>query len=312
MIRAGIGDSICRPTAQLDWLLSHRCSDTPTARRPSHCSAPTSRRGSMRPERRRGRPRRDARARAHARAVGLGMTLCGGSHPASQGEHLVSHYLDMLAPLSRGEYLHGEQVAVATLAMARLQERMLDGDAAAPSRARGDGGVACVAIRRRRRPLVLAAIRAQGLERRTMRSTDEPRACASAGRRARVDRPHRAAVASRIADVLRAPARRRRRKTSACDDAFFARAVREARFLRDRYTYLDLAGGRAMPRRDATSTGPAPRADPRAAAPRRARFASRRSRSCSRHDRDRAPRPGLPRGRRARSTAPTAAARAAR
>ena len=27
---------------------------------------------------------------------GLGMTICGGSYPASQGEHLISHFVDML------------------------------------------------------------------------------------------------------------------------------------------------------------------------------------------------------------------------
>jgi glycerol-1-phosphate dehydrogenase [NAD(P)+] len=55
---------------------------------------------------------------------GLGMTLCGGSYPASQGEHLIAHYIDM-----RGENLpqayHGEHISVTTLTMARLQERML-------------------------------------------------------------------------------------------------------------------------------------------------------------------------------------------
>ena len=55
---------------------------------------------------------------------GLGMTLCGGSYPASQGEHLIAHYIDM-----RGRDLpkayHGEHIAVTTLTMARLQERML-------------------------------------------------------------------------------------------------------------------------------------------------------------------------------------------
>jgi glycerol-1-phosphate dehydrogenase [NAD(P)+] len=55
---------------------------------------------------------------------GLGMTLCGGSYPASQGEHLIAHYIDM-----RGENLpqayHGEHISVTTLTMARLQERVL-------------------------------------------------------------------------------------------------------------------------------------------------------------------------------------------
>ena len=72
--------------------------------------------------------------RALARTLvlsGLGMTICGGSYPASQGEHLISHYIDMFAPADRGDYFHGEQVAVATLTMARIQEEVL---AAGPPR----------------------------------------------------------------------------------------------------------------------------------------------------------------------------------
>ena len=58
---------------------------------------------------------------------GLGMTICGGSYPASQGEHLISHYIDMFAPDERAAFFHGEQVAVATLTMAQIQEVMLAG-----------------------------------------------------------------------------------------------------------------------------------------------------------------------------------------
>ena len=68
--------------------------------------------------------------RALARTLvlsGIGMTICGGSYPASQGEHLISHYIDMFAPAGRATYFHGEQVAVATLTMARIQEEVLAG-----------------------------------------------------------------------------------------------------------------------------------------------------------------------------------------
>ncbi len=72
--------------------------------------------------------------RALARTLvlsGIGMTICGGSYPASQGEHLISHYIDMFAPADRGTYLHGEQVAVTTLTMARIQESGAGGRSAA-------------------------------------------------------------------------------------------------------------------------------------------------------------------------------------
>src|SRR5262249_9158785 len=57
---------------------------------------------------------------------GLGMTICGGSYPASQGEHLISHYIDMLGDPSWPASFHGEHIAVTTLTMARLQQAMLD------------------------------------------------------------------------------------------------------------------------------------------------------------------------------------------
>ena len=43
MIRSGLGDSLCRPTAQADWLLSHLLFDRPTARCRSCCWRPTRR-----------------------------------------------------------------------------------------------------------------------------------------------------------------------------------------------------------------------------------------------------------------------------
>ena len=37
---------------------------------------------------------------------------CGSSHPASQGEHLISHYGDMLPDAGRPFTFHGEQIGV--------------------------------------------------------------------------------------------------------------------------------------------------------------------------------------------------------
>jgi glycerol-1-phosphate dehydrogenase [NAD(P)+] len=58
--------------------------------------------------------------------AGFGTAIVGNSQPASQGEHLVSHYIDMFADASRPLVYHGEQVGVTTLSMVRLQERMLE------------------------------------------------------------------------------------------------------------------------------------------------------------------------------------------
>jgi glycerol-1-phosphate dehydrogenase [NAD(P)+] len=56
---------------------------------------------------------------------GFGMTICNGSYPASQGEHLLSHYVEMMHHAAVPPTFHGEQIAVCTVAMAELQERML-------------------------------------------------------------------------------------------------------------------------------------------------------------------------------------------
>ncbi len=58
--------------------------------------------------------------------TGAAMTLVGTSAPASGGEHLLSHTLDMVADM-RGQRhdLHGRQVGVGTLFSAALYERIL-------------------------------------------------------------------------------------------------------------------------------------------------------------------------------------------
>lgn len=128
MIRAGLGDSVCRATAQTDWLMSHLLLDTPYRQLPYDLLADEEPllldmaadlvAGSI------------EAMRVLVRTLilsGLGTAIVGSSAPASQAEHLVSHYVDMLAPKSRPNVFHGEQVGVTTLSVARLQEQLLAG-----------------------------------------------------------------------------------------------------------------------------------------------------------------------------------------
>lgn len=130
MIQAGLGDSSCRPTAQADWLLSHLLLGRPYREAPfallagdepalfAEAGALVS--GDL------------AAMRRLVRTLvlsGFGMTMCGGSFPASQGEHLLSHYAEMMRPEGAPEALHGEQIGVCALAMARIQDRLLARDA---------------------------------------------------------------------------------------------------------------------------------------------------------------------------------------
>ena len=129
MIRSGLGDSACRSTAQADWLLAHLLFERPYRTAPFELlevdeAALFAKAGEL--------VAGDISAmEVLARTLvlsGLGMTICGGSYPASQGEHLISHYIDMLGDPSWPASFHGEHIAVTTLTMARLQEAML-GDA---------------------------------------------------------------------------------------------------------------------------------------------------------------------------------------
>ena len=127
LIRAGLGDSVARGTAQTDWLVAHLLLDRPYRDVPFALLADDE-------AMLLGDPRAlvsgDLTAiRYLTRTLvlsGFGMTLAGGSFPASQGEHLLSHYVELVRPDLHA--YHGEQIAVATVAMAQLQERVLASD----------------------------------------------------------------------------------------------------------------------------------------------------------------------------------------
>jgi glycerol-1-phosphate dehydrogenase [NAD(P)+] len=164
------------------------------------------------------------------------MTLCNGSYPASQGEHLLGHHLEMIHPL---DILHGAQIGVCTLVMAELQQRMLR--APAPTlrastitraqliQAYGERtGAACWDEYSRKR---LDATRAAELTARLAAQWDDIRT--------RIE----AIVigVERLTAVLAAAGAATSPSALGYRDDEMTRAVRHARLLRDRYTFLDLA-----------------------------------------------------------------------
>lgn len=130
---AGIGDSLCRATVQFDWLLSHLLTDSDytaelftLTHHAEHLllaranefasSAPTA--------------VSDTVFEALIELLllsGYAMHLAGGSQPASQGEHMLAHYLDMFYP-PHHDSLHGEHIAITTPIMAHLQRTLLASD----------------------------------------------------------------------------------------------------------------------------------------------------------------------------------------
>ncbi|MDN5865707.1 MAG: iron-containing alcohol dehydrogenase, partial [Gammaproteobacteria bacterium] len=246
LIRAGLGDSSCRSTAQIDWLLSHHLLGTPYRRAPFDLLAGDERGLLAEPN---ALMRRDLDAmRRLARTLvlsGLGMTLCGGSYPASQGEHLISHYIDMMAARERAPFHHGEQVAVTTLTMARLQQRMLASErppalGLTPA-TRADlvahyGPQVGDACWRELEPKMLSTREAVDRmnERLAKRWGAIVHACESV-----VIGHHLLEATLAAAQAPIAP------ESIALDTNFYAGAVRHARELRNRYTFLDLAADAA-------------------------------------------------------------------
>jgi glycerol-1-phosphate dehydrogenase [NAD(P)+] len=241
LMRAGIGDSICRTTAQTDWLLGHYLRDAPYSDTPYLLQIEDE-------------PSLLSRAAAIAlgevegvRALtrllvlaGLGMGIVGGSEPASMGEHLISHYVDMMARPHPGS-LHGEQVGVATLTVSRLQNAMLR--AARPPEVRPtrlDPGAMRARYGARLGDQCSAELRAKALDERAAERMN--------ARLAEVW----PAMTSRLREIM-VPTERLEAAMAAAGAAvtgldlglergFYRSAVRHAREIRRRYSILDLAG----------------------------------------------------------------------
>jgi glycerol-1-phosphate dehydrogenase [NAD(P)+] len=239
MIQAGLGDTVCRTTAQVDWLLSHLLLDTVYAETPYdlmradepilYAKADRLLAGDL-----------DAMLSLARMLVlsGLGVLVTNTSHCGSMAEHQISHFIDMLADPHPGT-LHGQQVGIATWSVARLQAAMLEQEAPPrlaaldldPATFRGRYGrfaESCLAAARRK-PLDVEGTRKLQARlderwpaiRRQLQAVMLPQGA--------LDRVMSAAALPRTAADL------------GIDPAFYRRAVGHGHEIRDRYTILDLA-----------------------------------------------------------------------
>jgi glycerol-1-phosphate dehydrogenase [NAD(P)+] len=247
LLRAGLGDSLARATAQTDWLLAHLLLGRPYRAAPFALLAADEPPLLSEPSALLAGDRRLAHHLARTLALsGCGMTIVGSSHPASQGEHLLSHYLETRHRWPAGEEpLHGEQIGVTTLTMARLQRELLD-HAAPP---------AVIASRWTEADIVEHF--SSGLGNVCWREI-APKLVDAAGAEARSARLAACwdELRARVAAIAIAPERLRAileaagAPTTAAELGWPApahdAALRWARALRDRYTFLDLAADVGM------------------------------------------------------------------
>ncbi|WP_375596774.1 iron-containing alcohol dehydrogenase [Algihabitans albus] len=138
MAAAGYGDCLCSSVARIDWWMSHRLLGTFFMEEPYLVAAQNDREMAARVE---GIGRGEVEAVGYlVRALvlsGLGVALTKVSNHGSMGEHQISHYIDCFAGQRHPGTLHGQQVGVASLTMARIQAELLQRDsppALAPTR----------------------------------------------------------------------------------------------------------------------------------------------------------------------------------
>ncbi len=124
---AGLGDVLAKSVSSADWRLNHQLFGDYYCPRSVNLIAEIEPLYLDRPEAVRDHDREALGALFDALLLtGVAMTLAETSAPASGGEHLVSHTLDMLAVRDeRFHDLHGRQVGVGTILASELYRRVL-------------------------------------------------------------------------------------------------------------------------------------------------------------------------------------------
>ncbi len=124
---AGFADCLARSVAQVDWWMSHRMLGTDYWSSPYLIQEEDER---ILNQKAALLPKGDIPAIASLYRVltlcGLGISVTGVSNHGSMGEHQISHYIDCFAGDRHPGSTHGQQVGVASLTMARLQQQILD------------------------------------------------------------------------------------------------------------------------------------------------------------------------------------------
>jgi len=241
LIASGFGDSICRPTAQVDWYFAHRLFGT------AYREAPYALQAEDEVElfaRSAGVGNRDPEAIGYLHRLmtlcGFGLSIAGMSHPGSMGEHQISHWIDSFAGARHPGTVHGQQVGITSVTMARLQERILSQTKAPKVRPTvvDEDGI------RRRYPaaavdMCLAASRAKAMDAAACDRFNAELERQWPELRARLI--EMSIPADTLAGHLRAAGGATTAEELGLDVDLYREALLHAREIRDRYSFLDLA-----------------------------------------------------------------------
>ncbi len=136
MIRSGLGDVLSKPVCNADWRLATLIREGTFCQRPFELIRDLEDTYVSRAHLISSRDPEAIRALTEALVFsGISMLIAGSSSPASGGEHLISHILDMRA-YEKGKIpeFHGVQVGVGSVATAMLYEMIMNTDASSIDR----------------------------------------------------------------------------------------------------------------------------------------------------------------------------------
>ena len=240
LISAAFADVICRTTAQVDWLLSHLLFNTSYTETPYTLLAYDE--ASM----------IDNASRMQSGDVdalgmltrisaimGLGTRFTETTHSGSMAEHQISHYIDMFAGTNHPGSSHGEQVGVATITMSKLQNEILQSDSTPLMRATAIpeealinrfGKDAAQSMVSETKKKALNAKTAEQLNKRLANEWPQIREQLKA-----VTLPY-----SQVEEAMRNAGCAITASDLKLDSQFYRDAVQYGRFIRDRFSMLDL------------------------------------------------------------------------
>jgi len=125
LTKAGIGDSLCFYSCWFDWYLSHKILGTKFDKKPFEMLKQKMDFFVNNFEKFSAQNEEFLKLLIEILLIsGQGMTISGGSYPASQSEHLIAHTIEMKYP--ELENLHGQVIAVTTLTATKLQKKVLE------------------------------------------------------------------------------------------------------------------------------------------------------------------------------------------
>ena len=241
LISAAFADVICRTTSQIDWLLSHLLFDTAYSETPyillAHDEADMIAHADQMLN---GDIEAMAMLTRISAIMGLGTRFTGTTHSGSMAEHMISHYIDMFAGERHPGTSHGEQVGVGTVTVSQLQNQILDQNYPPELRP--------TEVPEEWIHANFESEMAKNMLEQTRRKTLNTEQCDALNRKmqndwARFSEPLRARLLpyQTLVSSMKAAGCQTTASELALDPSFYREAVTNARYIRDRFSMLDLA-----------------------------------------------------------------------